>query len=327
MVAVAAEHRLDHIKVDRGHLGRQNGVALVKHPAGELGAGIGERLGVGADVLLLPHMYGRQQTAYPDAGRAQIIHLIDFQHGIELAALFQYLTHLIGGDGVKAAAEGEQLHQLQIIPVPHKFRRRIQPGVEHPLIHHPQRTLGRCIQRQTVLGEHIQPIGGDQLRNAVVDLRVNVVRPASQHHALLSLPLHLRKAAATLSADVILGTALLRPCQTGGGAGLLFRNVPYLPAQLHQPVLRRFLAGKGDKGADIPHLSGGDGLHVVFQVLRIGHHHGAVIVILRVRGLLILIKDAGVEDGGNAVPGQPLHMAVGQLGGIALRLGGNGLHP
>ena len=29
MVAVTAEHRLDHIKMNRGHLRRQNGIALV----------------------------------------------------------------------------------------------------------------------------------------------------------------------------------------------------------------------------------------------------------------------------------------------------------
>ena len=326
MVAVAAEHRLDHVKVDGGHLGRQNGIALVEHLLGELGAVVIQRHRPGADVLLTPHVHGGQQAADADTGRAQVVHLVDLQHGIELIALFQDLTHLIGGDGVQAAAEGEELHQLQIVPSAHELRRGVQPGVEHPLIHHPQGTLGRGVQGQTVLGEHIQAVGGDELRDAVVDLRVDVVGPSRQHHATLAAALHLRKAAAALGPDVLLGPTLLRPRGTGGGADFGGGDAPHVAAQLHQPILRRFLAGKGDEGPDIPHLSGGDGLHVVFQVLGVGHHHGAVIVILGVLRLLILIEHAGVEDGGDPMLHQPFYMAVGQLGGIALRLGGDGLH-
>ena len=49
-------------------------------------------------------------------------------------------------------------------------------------------------------------------------------------------------------------------------------------------------------------------------------------MVLGVRRLLILIEHAGVENSGDPVLHQPFHMAVSQLGGITLRLGGNGLH-
>ena len=49
-------------------------------------------------------------------------------------------------------------------------------------------------------------------------------------------------------------------------------------------------------------------------------------MVLGVLRLLILIEHARVENGGDPLLHQPLHVAVGQLGGIALRLGGDGFH-
>ena len=49
-------------------------------------------------------------------------------------------------------------------------------------------------------------------------------------------------------------------------------------------------------------------------------------MILRSWGLLVFVKDTGVENGSDSLIYQPLYMAVGQLGGVALGLGGDGLH-
>ena len=49
-------------------------------------------------------------------------------------------------------------------------------------------------------------------------------------------------------------------------------------------------------------------------------------MILRPWSFLPLIKNAGVKDGPKPLIDEPLHMAVGQLGGIALGFRGDGLH-
>ena len=49
-------------------------------------------------------------------------------------------------------------------------------------------------------------------------------------------------------------------------------------------------------------------------------------MILRSWGLLVFVKDTGVENGSDSLIYQPQYMAVGQLGGLPLGLGGDGLH-
>ena len=160
----------------------------------------------------------------------------------------------------------------------------------------------------------------------MVDLRVDVVGPAGQHDAPTAGGLHLTKQFGPLGAHIILGSLLLGPGQLHSPAYLLLGNIPFLFTQAHQPVRGHPLAGKGDEGPDIADLPIGHGFHIVFQILRVGHHHRAVIVVLGSRRLLMLIEHAGVEDGLDALVNEPLHMAMGQLGRIALRLAGDGLH-
>ena len=49
-------------------------------------------------------------------------------------------------------------------------------------------------------------------------------------------------------------------------------------------------------------------------------------MILRAGGLLMLVEHAGVKNGLDAFIDEPLHMAVGELGGVALGFRGDGLH-
>lgn len=78
------------------------------------------------------------------------------------------------------AAERVQLDQIQILACLYKIRCCIETAVVHPLVEDDQRTLDRIQVRDRVLGEHGKTIGINQLRDAVVDLSVNMVRrPAS----------------------------------------------------------------------------------------------------------------------------------------------------
>ena len=58
---------------------------------------------------------GCQQRTDTDTGRAKVVYLINLQAGIDLAAAVQDFIHLIGCNGIQAAAKGIQLDQIQII--------------------------------------------------------------------------------------------------------------------------------------------------------------------------------------------------------------------
>ena len=95
--------------MDGAHLGRQNGVALQLHLGGVFLPPIIHRPGLGLDLLLPAHLHGGDQAADADTDGSQVVYLVDFQQGVELVAALQDLRHLVGGDGIQAAAEGIEL--------------------------------------------------------------------------------------------------------------------------------------------------------------------------------------------------------------------------
>ena len=75
--------------------------------------------------------------------------------------------------------------------------------------------------------------------------------------------------ARALGADVGLGALLLVPRGPRRGAHLALGNLPLVAAEPDEPVGGGFLAGEGDKRADIAHVPVRDGLDVVADVLRV----------------------------------------------------------
>ena len=53
----------------------------------------------------------------------------------------------------------------------------------HPLIHDNEGTFHLSKVGNGVLSQHSDPIGGNKLRNAVVDLRIHMVRTSCQNNA------------------------------------------------------------------------------------------------------------------------------------------------
>ena len=300
------------------HLGGEDGVAGLVHFLGELRPVIGGGLGLGADAPRLTLVHGGQQTADADTGSAQIVHLVDFQDGVELVAALQNFAHLIGGDGVQTAAEGIQLDQLQVLPVPHELCRAVQPGMVNPLVVDPEGALGGEIDGQAVLGEDGKVIRGNHFRDTVVDFGVNVIGSASQNDAPRVIFRHPLQRLLPLCTNVGLGALLFFPCLMDGGADFLPVDAPFFLTQSGQPVGGDLLAGKGEEGADVADFAVCDGFHVVFQILRVGDHDGAVVMILRAGGLLMLIEYAGMENGFDSLIDEPLDVTVGELGGVAL---------
>ena len=245
VIAVLFENRFQQVKVNGAHLGSEDGVARLIHLPGELRPVVGGGLGLGADAPRLTLVHGGEQAADADTGSAQIVHFVDFQDGVELVAALQNFAHLVGGDGVQAAAEGIQLNQLQVLPIPYKFRRAVQPGMVDPLVVDPEGAFGGEIDGQAVLGEDGEIVGGNHFRNAVVDFGVNVIGSASQNDAPCVIVRHPLQGFLPLRPDVGLGVLLFFPRLVDGSADFLPVDAPFFLTQSGQPVGGDFLAGKG----------------------------------------------------------------------------------
>ena len=326
VVAVLGEHRLENIKVNGAHLGREQRPLLVAHFFCEGRAVISRALRVRVDALLTSDPHGGEQAADADTHRAEVVDLVDLENGVELVAALENFGDLVGGHRVKAAAERVELNELETVAPAHEFRRRVEAGVVYPLVVRAQRALGREVDGQAVLGQHVKAVGGDQLGDAVVDLRIKMVGPPRENDAAASLLPHFFEHPRALGANILLGPLLLGPGKGNRLPRFLLRYSPLLAAEARHAVGDRLLAREGKEGLEILHLAVGGRLHVVLQILGVGHHDGAVEMILRVRRFLMLEEHAGVEDGMHALVDEPLHMAVGELRGIALGLGRNGLH-
>ena len=203
VVAVGVEDGNEQVEVDGGHLGAQDGVALLFHFLGELDlrecsgfrltrdalgnerAGFGlalaalrldqglacgnvvrELIGIdtanGASALNRAFVHalvglifeGSQKRTDANARGAQVGHLIDLEHRVDLAGTLEDLLNLIGGNGVKAATEAVQLNQVKVVSLGHDLGGTIQAGVVHPLVHGTQGSLDLAQVSNGVLGEH-----------------------------------------------------------------------------------------------------------------------------------------------------------------------------
>lgn len=134
-----------------------------------------------------------QKRTDTDTGSSQVVDLVDLQAGIDLSAVGQDLIYLVGGHCVKAAAEGIELDQVQILLRLHKVGCRVQPGVVHPLVIDTQRAFQRSQVGDGIFRQHTQTVGIDHIRDSVMDFRVNVVRPSCQDDAAASRFFHIAK--------------------------------------------------------------------------------------------------------------------------------------
>lgn len=185
IVTAGIERRLQDLKVDRGHLRTDDGIVLT-HLFGKrylLDSGR-------TDVAVLAHLFTdtdcRQQGTDTDTGRTQVVDFIDLQAGVDLVGAGEDIVHLIGGNGIQTAAEGIQLDQIQILHRLYIACGSVKSGMVHPLVGYNQRTFRFCQMGDGILCQYCHIVGGDQLGNTVVDLRVYMIGTACQHDTALA---------------------------------------------------------------------------------------------------------------------------------------------
>ena len=190
----------------------------------------------------------------------------------------------------------------------------------HPLVQNGQRPLDRCKVGDTVLSEHSHPEGIDQIRDAMMDLRINVIGTACENDPMPAGLLQIFKNLLAFIIDRLPCTLQLCPSCVDCAADLISRNIR---KEVYELFLNGIPVGKCNEGAvelnvQIPQI-----LYIVLDVHRIGGDDGAVIVIARVLELLSLVRHARIEDPFDSLCDQPLDMTVCDLGRVAFRFRGD----
>ena len=345
LITAGADGRLDQLEVDRGHLRAEDGVALVLHVLRKELSIIAGRTQRTLVMLLLPDTDRRDQRTHTDTCRAEVVDLIDLQHGVDLIGTVQNIPYLIHGDGIEAAAEGVQLDEIEVLAGLHEGSRAIETGVVHPLVRDDERTLHLAEMGDGILGQHREVVARDQLRDTMVDFRIHVVRTTREHDPAVAGLLHPAEGFLTLLLHILMRTLELCPGLMRRRADLLLGEVPLL--KLLADLFKGELADRTDRILDAVRMDEDlhelvcadllvrqceerfheeDGvvlqvLDVIDDVLRIGGDHRAVVVIAGIRRLVPLIWDARVPDELLAVLHQPLDVTVCDLRRIALGLG------
>ena len=375
VVAGTTEHLFDQVKVDRRHLRAQDGVALVAHLLGKghlgpcgrgaltlrlervlaarkrgsirggshrrgiallVGLARGRGLGQALGLLVLER---RHERADADARGAQVGHLVDLEHAVDLAAGFQDLLHLVGGQGVQAAAEGVELNQVQVVAHRHKTGDGVQAAVVHPLVDDANRTLGLHQVRERILGKDRKAKARDKLGQGVVDLGVVMVGAAGEYDAVAAVVLDPLKSLLAHGLDILVETRIGLKGSVDSGIDLGARDLGSTHAtatslgvghavdgeHLVQAALELGLVVIGHKRVQELDVLLADLVDVECQRRGVAHDDGAVIAVASRRVLLALPAHARHPNEVDIAVDKVHHMAVAHLCRVAHALGRHGL--
>ncbi len=375
VVAGTAEHLFDQVKVNRRHLRAQDGVALLAHLLGKghlgprgrstltlrlkrvlaarerggirggrhrrgiallVGLARGRGLGQALGLLVLERCHERADA---DARGTQVRHLVDLKHGVDLAAGFQNLLHLIGGQSVQAAAEGIELDQVQVVAHRHKTGDGVQAAVVHPLVDDANRTLGLYQMRKRILGKDREAKARDKLGQGVVDLGVVMVGTAGEYDTVAAVILDPLKGLLAHGLDVLVEARIGLKSSVDGGIDLGARDLGTAHAtatglsighavdgeHLVQAALELGLVVIRHKRIQELDVLLADLVDVECQRRGIAHNDGAVVTVAGSRILLALPAHARHPDEVDIAVDEVHHMAVAHLCRVAHALGRHGL--
>ena len=275
----------------------------------------------------LPHADGRDHRADADARRAEVIYLVDLQQRVELPDALENLFHLVDRDRVQAAAERVQLDQLQVVAFGDHLRGVIKACVIRPLVRGADLHEVVPVHRgNAVLGQYREPETSDGLRDAVIDLRVHMIRASRENDAVGPVLGDPVQRSPSFPQDVILRGGELVPAGRDRFLKLLLSDPEGLLHERSQRLGQDLAVCERDKRIVKLNVLLPQALHVIPDALRIGNDHRAVKGVLLGLRLAALVIHAGIKDPFDAVFDQPFHVSVGQLRGIALGFARDAVH-
>ena len=193
----------------------------------------------------------------------------------------------------------------------------------HPLVIDTDRALNRYQMGNRILSENCHSIAVDQIRDTMMNLRVNMVRAACQNDAPAACLLQILKRLLTFFLNVLMYGSHFLPCLMGGFLHLRCRDIR---ENLSQSPGNDLLRGQSQEW-----IHKGNGrivklVHIVLNILCIRGNDRAVVMVDCVREFISLVRDTRVENEFHTIFDQPGHMSVGKLGRIALGFTWNGFN-
>ena len=308
-------------------LGRSTGLEILHELVGgqiaHRAAPFGGRL---LGFLVLLFFEGGEQAAHADAGRTQVRYLVDLQHRVDLARGFQDLLHLVGREGVEAAAEAVELDEVEVAALGDDLGGVVEAGVVHPLVDQADGALEFAQVGNRVFGEHGQAEAREQLGDRVVDFGVVVVGTAGEHDAMGARLFHPGEGFLALHVDVVLEAQVLFPGRVDGlvdlaAAGRLGVAAHKFAVRLHEldieALLQLVLLVVGQVGVEEFDVGAVELVDVQAQGFRIAHDDRAVVVVARALVFAALPLGAGHPDEVGVLGEQVHDVAMAHLGGIA----------
>ena len=321
-VAFMVEGRLKEREMNRCHRRCQDDViGLILF--GEDGLRVGIRFRFYRHGLAVIH--DEEERTETDADGTEVRAFIDFQQCVDLMAVGQDILHLVGNDSVEATTEGVQFDQFQVLMLLYILGSPVEARVVRPLVDDAQVARELAQGRYTILCEDGQAEAVDELRNTMVDFRVDVIGTAAQDDAPFAFLFQHIESCLGHSIILFFIVCFFLP---GGLAGFLDFVLTEAPdAQFFlQTGDNAVLIVKRQEGAKIERIGVAQPFsHVVADDFRIAHDHGAVKGII-LAAFLRPVLDAGIENTVYFLFQQVFDMAVDELGRIARRIGRYRIH-
>ena len=234
-----------------------------------------------------------QERADTDPCCSQVIDLINLQTGVDLVTLIKNLIYFICGNCIQPAPKGIQLDQIQVISCLYKIGSCIQAGVIHPLVVYTDRTFYRNQVGYRVFCEYSYTIAVDQVRDAMVDLRVDMVWTACKNDASAACFFHIFQCFFPFAAHILTDSSHFLPGCMCCSFYFICRNIL---EDLCQTFGNDLFRGQGKEwvhefNGRIMKL-----IHIVFDIFSIRGNDGAVVVVDCVREFVPLVRNTRVEN-------------------------------
>ena len=157
----------------------------------------------------------------------------------------------------------------------------------------------------------------------MVDLRVDMIRPAGQYDAAFMVFFHKAQNFFAFPAHILSGLRKLNPCILGSVYYCSDRELLEFSGERGGNCLQ---IAKGHERIAEQDVAASNLFYIILDVLRVGSNDRAIIMVIGFVKLVTLVEKGRIEDKVYFLTDQPGHMSMRQFCGITFRFTGNGLY-
>ena len=185
----------------------------------------------------------------------------------------------------------------------------------HPLVGYDQGAFRLGQMRDRVLSQHCNIVGSDELRDTVIDLRVDMIGTTSQNDTALTGFFQIFQHLFALDLHIMAGSSQLFPAGFCSSSNLICGK---LGKFFRQSICYGTRIPEGHERIAENNLSAANFVYVIFNIFRIRGYDRTVVMVIGILKFIALIEKRRIEDKVNALFDQPGHVTVSQLGRVTL---------